>query len=264
VTIGRPRVRLYLDESGDHSSSDATAIGKRYLGLVGVIFQRDPYQRFVLELEALKRRHLHYDPDEPPVLHRVEILYARGPFRSLQDPAKRTAFDAELLTLIQRTDFRVVAVVLDKVSHLRATYRLLGHPYHYCPLAMLERYCGLLHFRGWEGDLMAEARGRDEDTALKAAYREFHARGRGYLTADRAQATLTSQEAKLKPKRANIAGLQLADVLAHPLTRDVLYAAGIIPTRGGLYADRVAAVIEPKYNRQIYRNQIAGYGRVLL
>jgi hypothetical protein len=80
-----------------------------------------------------------------------------------------------------------------------------------------------------------------------------------------AQATLTSKQIKIKPKVLNIAGLQLADVLAHPLTRDVLVDYGRMqPLIPGSFTQKMCAVAQVKYNRQVYQGRIRGYGRVLL
>lgn len=256
--------RLYLDESGDHSSSHPDEIGKRYLGVVGVIFRRDNYDAFRAGLEELKRKHFPYDIDDPPILHRVDIVNKRGVFSVLSDEGKCRAFDEDLVALIQAAMFRVVAVVIDKVEHGRKKYRRLRHPYHYCMQAMMERYCGWLRFTGNRGDVIAESRGGMEDRALKEAYGAVYASGTYFLPKEHAQTTLTSKHIKIKPKVLNIAGLQLSDLLAHPLTRDVLLAYGRIPDRGSPFADEIARIIEPKYNRQVYQDRINGYGRVIL
>ena len=69
---------------------------------------------------------------------------------------------------------------------------------------------------------MAESRGGSEDRALAAEYRLAYSDGTQYMSSQTAQNALTSGEIKLKPKRQNIPGLQLADLLAHPVGRDVL------------------------------------------
>ena len=56
----------------------------------------------------------------------------------------------------------------------------------------------------------------------------------------------------------------MADILARPLTRDVLVAYHKLGDRGGAFAERIAPIVTPKYNRQIYQNRIEGYGRVFL
>lgn len=262
-----PRLyRLYIDETGDHTSSDAIDLGKRYLGLAGIIMEHpEPYGAFGAGLEAFKKRHLRYDPDSPPILHRSDILQAKGPFSPLADPAKRAAFDADLLKEAGQAAYRIVMVVIDKVDHFSKKYRRQGHPYHYGLVAMLERYCGWLRFTAAHGDVMAESRGGRDDHALKDAYRKFYRHGSYYLNAAIAQATLTTKEIKVKPKALNIAGLQLADILAHPLTRDVLVEYNRIPPLvPGSFAEKMTAAAQAKYNRQVYQNRIRGYGRILL
>jgi hypothetical protein len=262
--------RLYVDEAGDHTTcvDEQAPVGSRFLGLVGVAVRRgDVYEAFCSALDGFKRQHLPYDPDDPPILHREDILNRRHAFRVLQDEARRSAFDNDLLGLIEDADFVVISVVVDKLTHGTKAYRKLQHPYHYCLLALLERYCGLLGHLGLRGDLLVEARGRREDKALEETFEEFFKHGGGatsLLTADLAQSTLTSRKPKVKSKLQNIPGLQLADLLAHPLTRDVLVSYDRIPDRGGPIADRNAAAVSAKYNRHLYQGRIQGYGRVIL
>ena len=76
--------------------------------------------------------------------------------------------------------------------------------------------------------------------------------------------TLTSRELKVKPKSLNIAGLQIADILAHPVKRDVLLDRGRVDSLGGAFADRIIAAAKAKYNHQRYDGRIRGFGRILL
>jgi hypothetical protein len=75
---------------------------------------------------------------------------------------------------------------------------------------------------------------------------------------------LTSSELKVKPKVANIAGLQLADVLAHPVKQHCLVERGFIPDPGDNFGKQLVAAIMPKFNRRYDQNRIDGYGRVYL
>jgi hypothetical protein len=263
--------RLYIDEAGDHAACiDGTApVGQRYLGLIGIVLPCGIlYEKLSLELDAFKRKHLPYDPDErPPVLHRRDIVERRGAFRVLQDDAKKSAFNDDLLSIINSTRFMAIAVVVDKLTHGRATYRRLSHPYHYCLLGMLERYCGWLKLMNLRGDVLVESRGGSEDLEFKKAYEDLYDSGSGaagHLSRSTVQLTLTSRTPKLKKKEQNLAGLQLADLLAHPLVRDVLVTYGRLPHRGSAFADRIAEVVRTKYNRQIYTGKIEGYGQVIL
>lgn len=73
-----------------------------------------------------------------------------------------------------------------------------------------------------------------------------------------------SGTAVFKPKMLNIAGLQIADILAHPVKRDVLRDRKRIDSLGGAFAERIIAVATAKYNSQRYDGRIRGYGRILL
>ncbi len=258
-----PRYRLYVDESGDHKRTDPVDIGKRYLGLVGVVFELEAHRDFVRDLEQFKQRHLEYDADDPPILHREEIMRSASVFHVLKDPGRRERWNADLLEVIARARFKILAVVVDKHAHFaKPQPRLVEHPYHYGLEGMLERYCGRLQKIRARGDVLAESRRGREDEELKAAYRKAWTDGTYFLAGDVTQATLTSREIKLKSKAANIAGLQLADLLAHPGTREVLRSYGRVQATGDPFARRVMDVAERKFYGEppLYN----GFGKVLL
>lgn len=262
-----PTHRIYVDETGDHTrcSDPNASISKVYLGLCGVIFHRGrSYTEFAEGLDALKKRHLRYDPDDPPVLHRRDMIDATGAFAPLQDPNVRTLWDQELLGLVSAAKFAIVMVACNKQTHGQATYRRVVNPYSYCLIGLLERACGRLSYMSQVADLVAESRGGTEDMDFKAAYSSAYAGGSMYLKKDIAQRTLSSKHAKLKKKDANIAGLQLADLLAHPLMRDVLVAYGKIPRVAHPFADKIVQIAQTKYNARAFNSQIDGYGRVYL
>ncbi|MBN2466345.1 hypothetical protein JXD38_12065, partial [candidate division WOR-3 bacterium] len=121
------RFRLYLDESGDHVLKALEKEQHRYLCLLGCWFKGDAYAGFHAELEAFKQTHTPHSPDEPVVLHREDIVNRRGPFWRLRDEQAREAFDRDLVDLISRTDFSLVAIVIDK-AELRAKYPTPSHP----------------------------------------------------------------------------------------------------------------------------------------
>jgi hypothetical protein len=263
------RFRLYIDETGDHSPCvDSTApVGSRYLGLVGVMIKAEDYEAFASGLEEFKRKHLPYDSDDPPILHRADIVNTRGAFSRLMQQDRRDAFDGDLLEFISRAPFRIIGIVIDKLTHGRAGHRALSHPYHYCLLAMLERYCGLLQLQKNTGDVIVESRGGAEDRAFEEAYSDLYQNGsgsRGYLSKATAQQTLTSKKPKLKKKDQNIAGLQLADLIAHTVTRDTLIRNQRLAVWTSPFAEALAAVIQSKYNCLLSTGRIAGYGRTLL
>lgn len=264
--MSKPEFRLYIDESGDHTASVDTDPGKRYLGVVGVMFRMaDNYPAFSSALDQLKRRHLAYDEDVRPVLHRKDIVNASGAFYRLQDKGLRQAFDSDLLRVIREARFYTIAVVVDKVSHGEKKYRRLGHPYHYALTALLERACGRCGRFGGTFDIFAESRGGREDRELQRACSDFYEKGSYFVSREIVRKTLTTASIRFKPKAAGVAGLELADLLAHPLTRDVLIEGGrLSDARLGTFTEELIKVAQDKYNRQLYDGRVRGYGRVLL
>jgi hypothetical protein len=128
---------------------------------------------------------------------------------------------------------------------------------------MMERYCGWLNFTKREGDVLAESRGCREDLQLKSAYKTVYKSGTRFREADFFQAVLTSKEIKIKRKTENVAGLQLADLFAYPARRQILYGARIGPPLTG-FTQQMATLLERKYNRNVYTEDVAGYGKVFL
>lgn len=259
------KYRLYVDETGNHDMDHVEDPNQRFLGLVGVaVSLQEVRDHLGPRLEELKRRHFPYDPDDPPVLHRKELVNRRHPFHTLRDPAVEVAFNDDLLALLEDVEYQVIAVVIDKLEHRDRYSTWLFQPYHYCLKVMLERYVFLLESRSATGDVMAESRGGVEDRRLKDSYARLFERGTEFVESHRFQATLTSRQLKVNPKRDNIAGLQLADVLAHPTRRDILRRNGLVTPEAAVFGDRILDVLK---RRKYYRSpagRIDGHGRKLL
>ena len=162
--------RIYIDEVGNHDLKSADDPNERFLSLTGTIFSSDYIKSVVItELDALKNDVFDPDPDEPLILHRRDILKKRGPFKKLYNGEVRDKFDSGILDILGRWEYRVVTVVIDKLSH-RDQYQVWRHhPYHYCLQVLLERYILFLHSVGGRGDAMVESRGGKEDRQLKSS-----------------------------------------------------------------------------------------------
>lgn len=259
--------RLYIDESGDHSIKGVrpTQWDKRYLCLLGCQFDEEYCRQiFSPSLAEFKIKHFGDEFDDPVILHREEIAAKTRPFHVLKDQTKNTLFCSELLKLFEDAQFTAFSVVIDKVSTSGKWYGLSdSHPYHNGLLAMLERYCGKLKFSRNTGDVMAESRGGREDNLLKTAYRAIYDGGSSFYAPEFFQNALSSKEIKIKPKIANIPGLQISDLLAYPAKMRMLEELKRNrPTVG--FTKEIADVLEKKYNRRYANNQVNGYGKIFL
>jgi hypothetical protein len=257
------RYRLYLDESGDHVFRETEELAHRYLCLLGCWFRNLDYLKFHEALEGFKSAYLPHHPDDPVILHREDMINARKAFKNLRDDAVRAKFDNELLRIIEAAEFKVVAVVIDKQELRRAYGTDAAHPYHLGLGFLLQRFAGYLNHINRVGDILGESRGGREDRLLKESYSRVFERGVWMTRSDAFQSALTSGELKLKPKSANIAGLQLADLLGHPVKQWMLNHFGYVTEDLAPFAQRLMGVIEGKFNRHLYDQRLEGYGAVL-
>lgn len=259
------RYRLYIDESGDHTYSYIDDSNRRYLCLLGIFLESEVYRTsFHPQFEELKQRYFPHSPDEPVILHRRDVVNKCGPFGRLCNPEYSQRFNSDFLKFLAEQDYKVIGVVIDKKAQIERYADAAYHPYHFCLAALLERYCGFLNFYSAQGDVMAESRGGTEDIKLKEAYHALYTAGTYYHSGEIFQHVLTSSQIKLKQKSANISGLQVADLLAYPVKQEILLEKGLISDPGEVFSKQVSQVIAPKYNRQIYRRRITGYGKVFL
>lgn len=212
-----PEARVFIDESGDHTYRAVADPQVRYLALTAVVVRKAHYDATIVPtLEALKRKHFKYDPDNPVILHRSDIVKKRRWFGVLVDLARNAAWENDIVDFIQALDAQVFTVVIDKDEHRRRYPALpLFNPYEYSLAVLLNRVRGFLNIRGWRADVMAEGRGKVEDAQLATAYQRLRTVGRGaYGSAAEYAATYPVADISVRRKDHNVAGLQIADLLA--------------------------------------------------
>jgi len=285
----RPVYRLYIDESGDHTYGrieespffikhgyKKEIIGtidsypqlekddKRFLGLTGCIFNLNYYRNeFIQTIESFKRDF--FDPDEQVILHAKEVMQRKGAFHILQNEEIAHRFDAGIIDLVANAEYTVINVVIDKKNHIENYGALAWHPYHYCLTVMLERYCYFLKTLRVKGDVMAESRGTTEDFELKNAYVRLYMDGTRFKSNTFFQQYLTSKEIKIKPKSKNVAGLQLADVLTHPLKKYTLLREKLIPPpEEDVFWLKIVDTIKQKIYCRASDGKVDGYGIVFI
>jgi hypothetical protein len=193
------------------------------------------------------------------ILHRREIIDAKGDFATLKDPQVRAKFNAEFAALVSRLSRPAFTVSIDKQEHLKKYKVWQFSPYHYALTCLLERFVLWLHYSGNVGDVMGEARGPKHDAQLRRAFRFFYKNGTKVKT-EVIQTRLISRELRLQPKQANIAALQIADLLAHPAHRAYKFERlGIAQPDD--YGTALARILREKTYHRSWFGRIEGYGR---
>lgn len=255
------KYRLYVDEVGNSHLGSSHKPNQRYLSLTGVIVELNYVDETLYPgIEGLKRKYFDSHPDDPVILHRKELVNKKQPFSALQDEMVAREFDKDLLHLLATWEYQVITVVIDKLQHSEQYETWRFDPYHYCLKVLVERYVLWLQEVQSVGDVMAESRGGREDRRLKDSFKRVYEEGSDWVRPEVIQEHLTSKQLKVKPKSNNIAGLQLADIIAHPSFKSTL-ARHNNEALASNFGGKVARILEDSKYRQGPKGTIDGWGR---
>lgn len=251
--------RLYIDESGDHAYKHLDNPYQRYLGVTGVLARKNRYDSQAQPaLEKLKQDNFRYDSDDPPILTRSLIRSRKRWFYVLQDDDLNDKWEASLLTYIgSLVPFtQVFTVVIDKKRHLELYPNQTFDAYTYSLAVLLNRVRGYLKVQSGQADVLAESRGKVEDEAIKSAYRELRATGSTYGDGLYYRECYPEDNLMVRKKSENVAGLQIADLLAYPQKILTIQASGKpYPTAASAYTQKV---------NHAARRMVNQYGRYML
>jgi len=256
------KYRLYIDEVG---SADLNASSQnpnhRYLSLTGLIMDLDYVDKHVApSIEKLKREYFGSHVDEPVILHRRELVQKKFPFQALKDDLAALCFDGDLLGLLDSIDYTVLTVVIDKFEHQQRYTVWRYDPYHYCLSVVVERFIQWLVRKAAVGDVMAESRGGGEDKRLKKSFAKLYNEGSNYVGKESFAQYLTSKQLKLKTKANNIAGLQMADLIAHPSFKATLARQQNQALPSG-FGGLIARILEEKKYDRSPTGKVRGWGQ---
>ena len=214
---GTSRFIGFFDECGDHSLVKIDPDFPVFV-LALVIIERAAYAETVIP--ALGKLKMRYWNHEGINLHSRDIRKAKGPFSFLQVPAMRTSFLADMSRFMTEMPYTLFVTGIHKDKHL-ARYKHPENPYSLALAYTLER---VLHFMDAhdadELPLVAEARGKQEDESLSLAFYRIVANGTAYHSAKEFQRFTPTL--MFRSKRDNVAGVQIADLCAHPSARHML------------------------------------------
>jgi len=124
------RYRLFFDETG-HGDLHAAKKdqNQRYLSLTGLAIRQDQHDGDITsQLNALKTD-IFGNPNV--VLHRREIIDAKGEFAILNEDGVRAKFDAGFIALVDHLPRPAFTVSIDKEKHLEKYTVWQFNPYHY-------------------------------------------------------------------------------------------------------------------------------------
>lgn len=102
---------------------------------------------------------------------------------------------------------------------------------------------------------------RKQDGQLRRAFRRFYENGTASLKQNVIQRRLISVKPRVEDKKADIAALQIADMLAYPAHRNLMLSKRGEPVPRDYWSSLVAILEESKYDRNAADKNIEGWGR---
>lgn len=253
------KYRMYIDESGNSDIGISAGENNRFLCLTGVIFNLDYVNNFFAnDLESFKEKFFGKNADNPVILHRKDIMNYRGKFSVLKDSNVRNRYNQELFAKLSEWDYTIISVLLDKKEIVQIYKQFAKHPYHFCLEVLIEKYCIFLQDKNAVGDVMIESRDKEDDRALASVYRQMYANGTMYKDGETIREYLTSKEIKIKPKSANIAGLQIADMLVTNIRNRILDKYKLHNSDPNSFGVKLVNHITPKIFK--HNSKFWGYG----
>ena len=239
---------LYLDESGEHNPS-ANSADYLIFVLGGIIADKDYADGLLTDkLDDFKRQWLS-QTDIP--LHTADIAHNRKGFEALGDASIRKQFYEQLNALMLELQYSVVACAIrkDTPDFRQFSVRDL---YLVCFEVILELFCQEVGNVRDGGMIIAESRSsRRLNLALEREWSNLKANGTGDTTGKVVSDQVMALN--LRPKRDNIAGLQMADLVVSPIGRHLLAKP----------ESELWSVVASKLHRNSL-GQTAGHGLVVL
>lgn len=169
------------------------------------------------------------------------------------------------MALFQEAQYTALAVQIDKQAHLARYNVWQFRPYQYCLTVIVERYVSWLKDISAEtgkiqiGDVMVEWRGIKPNKYLEESYARLYQKGTNNISAADMQKHLSSSQLKIEKKEANVAGLQLADLLASPSSRYLICRRAGERMTAPFGREVMKILIKHKFRRSA-RGKIDGYG----
>ena len=228
----------FIDECGDHTLELIDKDFPLFLLATVVVRRADYADRIIPALAQFK---LKYWVHEGVNLHSRDIRKAKGPFGFLQVPALRKTFMDELSSLMYELPYALFIAAIRKDHHKAQSGADAANPYDLALEFTLEQIIRFIEGKGLRQiPFVAEARGRKEDNTLERCFYRMISEGTAHVDGTR----FKSLDCPLvfRNKFDNIAGIQLADLCAHPCARHILQPG---------HASRAFEIV----NEKIYRDE---------
>lgn len=211
---------MYVDECGDQNLSNFEATFPIFT-LCGVIVSEEQNSALEEKVNAMKQR---FWGTTGVILHSRDIRKCEKAFVKLFDLEVKKQFYDEINTILgEGGAYKVVSCTIRKEDYIRQFGRF-NDVYGQSLSLLVERaifYIDDLKIEeGVDLQIIAEMRGKKEDRNLLSYYNQLRDKGTYWVTPERLQSHVKRFD--FVPKRDNVIGLQIADLIAYPITRHIL------------------------------------------
>ena len=173
------------------------------------------------------------------------------------DEEKNIKWENELCQFLSRENYTIIGVAIDKSKHKLQYENMAQNPYGLCFKIMLERYQCFLNDKGATGTIYIEKSTNNIKSILEKILESVKEEGTYYIPAVLFQKALGGKEIYFKNKSDNIAGLQVVDIIARAVFREII---GDIINTG--FNKKICDCMRSKYFKMYGRTK--GYGLKLI
>lgn len=209
---------LFLDECGDQNLANFDPSFPIFT-LCGIVLSEEQLQILSSQINDLKKD---FWGDKKIILHSRDIRKCQNGFEIFFDLDTKQAFYTRINKILGQDIYTIICCAILKEPYIRQ-YGKLNDVYGQSLSFIMERtvfYLDGVKKSNIELTTIIEKRGKKEDSSLLAYYNSLIDRGTYWVTADRIKSYFKNFQ--MKAKQDNIIGLQVADLIAYPITRHIL------------------------------------------
>ncbi len=207
---------VYVDESGN---SDMDKIDSKYpvFVLSFCVVKKRTYARYIVpEVQALKMKHWGHDM---VILHSYEMRQKENDFAFLMDKKLADDFFEDMDNIMEQSAYILICAAIKKIPYSKQ--RKSGRDiYHMALQFCMERLHDFLLQKDQHKRMtyiVAESRNKKEDKRLSEEFSEILKNAYDWKQTHRRNYKETPMKLIHVGKRANSTGLQIADLVGHPV-----------------------------------------------
>lgn len=209
---------LFLDECGDQNLANFDPSFPIFT-LCGIVLSEEQLQILSSQINDLKKV---FWGDKKIILHSRDIRKCQNGFELFFNLETKQSFYERINEILGQDIYTIICCAILKEPYIRQ-YGKLNDVYGQSLSFIMERtvfYLDGVKKSNIELTTIIEKRGKKEDSSLLAYYNSLIDRGTYWVTADRIKSYFKNFQ--MKAKQDNIIGLQVADLIAYPITRHIL------------------------------------------